>query len=432
MRKIYLGIIITVVGSLIFIGAILDLLDSESNQQQAPNELSFSQQMLLGIATQLSQIEPEDLIDQTAERARQFDLNLHIVPLSSVSLPASLLSILQEKNALVLESDNRMFVFNTLQNHPGMLLQLTVPARQEESYFTDMMMTLGLYAGLILMLFLWLLPLTSRLRKLTELAAEFGNGDLGKRIQLSRFSYIEGLEQSFNRMAAKIETLIADNKILAGSLSHDLRTPLACLRFGVEAAIETQNREKQSIYLQRVDSELTRLENMLEAFLEYASLEQSGVNLVKQWIDVKALTLSVVDELQPLAKDSAIEFSFALSAYDDTKIRVDAHWVYRAILNVLGNAIEHANNCITVELYTSGNTVTLAIHDDGDGIEGFQSELLFAPFQKGDQSRNRDQQHYGLGLAIVSKVVEWHNGLVSASNSTKLRGACFAIQLPID
>ena len=52
------------------------------------------------------------------------------------------------------------------------------------------------------------------------------------------------LEQSFNTMASQIEKLVADNKILARSLSHDIRTPMACLRFGVEAALDTKSLEK--------------------------------------------------------------------------------------------------------------------------------------------------------------------------------------------
>lgn len=432
MKKIYLGIIVTVVGSLVMFGALLDQWDSESNHKQEPSDLIIYKKMLIGISEQLDGVESNLLINQTSKLADQFSLDLQVAPLSSVSLPESVLDTLQIERSLVLESDSKLIVFNIVKNHPDVLLQLTVPNSQQENYFMDMAMTIALYSGIVLMLFIWLLPLTSRLGKLTELAAEFGNGDLGKRVVLSRFSYIDGLEQSFNQMASRIETLIADNKILAGSLSHDLRTPLACLRFGLEAAIGADSNQKKQVYLNRVENDLTRLEDMLEAFLEYASLEQSGVNLLKRDTSINTLTLSVVEELKPLASDKGIALNVAFDLHEDILIKLDGHWVYRAILNVLSNAIEYAQHNIVIDVNLSSNSVIVSVHDDGIGINHMENEALFAPFSKGDQSRNRDQQHYGLGLAIVSKVLEWHNGQVIASNSNKLSGACFSIHLPVD
>ena len=75
-------------------------------------------------------------------------------------------------------------------------------------------------------------------------------------------------------MASQIEKLVADNKILARSLSHDIRTPIACLRFGLEAALDSKTLEKKDSYLTRMDSELTNMEDMTSAFLEYASMER--------------------------------------------------------------------------------------------------------------------------------------------------------------
>ena len=59
-------------------------------------------------------------------------------------------------------------------------------------------------------------------------------------------------------MASQIEKLVADNKILARSLSHDIRTPMACLRFGIEAALDSKNIDKKNSYLERMDTELNQ------------------------------------------------------------------------------------------------------------------------------------------------------------------------------
>lgn len=433
MKKMYLGVILTVVGSLVLLGALLDQWDSENNQRQEPNVVAIYQKILFGISEQLVTTDTSSLVNKTNVLAKHFSLDLQLTPLASVAIPASFLGVLQEEQSIVLESDTKLIIFHIVKNHPNVFLKLTLPVQQQDSYFLDMAMTLVLYAGIALMLFFWLLPLTTRLHKLTELAAEVGSGNLTKRVRLSKFSYIDSLEKSFNHMASRIETLVADNKILAGSLSHDLRTPLACLRFGVEAAMDTNDQKKQLVYLKRVGADLTRLEEMLEAFLEYASLEQNGINLVKRDINFYQLVLSVVKELQPLANDAKIGVFVTLNMDAETTIYADNHWVYRALLNVLSNALEHASSRINVDISRSENdTVILAVNDDGCGIGNIDNAILFTPFSKGDESRNLDQQHYGLGLAIVSKVMEWHNGSVCANESSSLKGACFTMNLPLN
>ena len=85
--------------------------------------------------------------------------------------------------------------------------------------------------------YLWALitPLAKRLTVLNEAAQRFAKGDLKSRIHLSHFTYIKDVELTFNRMASQIENS-DENKLMASSLSHDIRTPIACLRFGLEAA----------------------------------------------------------------------------------------------------------------------------------------------------------------------------------------------------
>ena len=83
-------------------------------------------------------------------------------------------------------------------------------------------------------------------------------------------------------MAGKIENLVADNKILVRSLSHDIRTPMSCLRFGIEAALDSKSIDKKNSYLTRMDNELTLMEEMTSLFLDYASMERQALNLKKR------------------------------------------------------------------------------------------------------------------------------------------------------
>ena len=91
-------------------------------------------------------------------------------------------------------------------------------------------------------------PLAKRLSVLNEAAKQFASGNTQARINASHFTYIRDVELTFNRMASQIEKLVAENKLMASSLSHDIRTPIACLRFGLDAALDTHDEKKIKTY----------------------------------------------------------------------------------------------------------------------------------------------------------------------------------------
>ncbi len=158
---------------------------------------------------------------------------------------------------------------------------------------------------------LWLIPLTRRLYLLNNTAAKIGSGQLDARIEHSRFSYIKMLDQSFYTMAGQIEKLVADNKILARSLSHDIRTPIACLHFGIEAALDSKSIKKKNNYLSRMDNKLTCMEEMTSVFLDYASMERQALHLKKQKVVVHELMQSVISDYQPLALQKKVNLKFS-------------------------------------------------------------------------------------------------------------------------
>jgi signal transduction histidine kinase len=239
------------------------------------------------------------------------------------------------------------------------------------------------------------------------------------------------LENSFNNMARQIEKLIADNKILARSLSHDIRTPIACLRFGLEAALDSKTLEKKNNYLTRMDSELTNMEEMTSAFLEYASMERQALHIKKQKIDIKALINSAIDDCQTLVNQKEINIMF-VAPDEEISCYLDYHWCYRALINLISNAIGYANNQILLKAVITNKELIITIEDDGKGIASDKLNIVFTPFVKLDPERSREQGHFGLGLAICAKVLDWHKGSITTSNNKHLSGACFTLSFPLE
>ncbi|MFT6779528.1 MAG: signal transduction histidine kinase [Paraglaciecola sp.] len=429
LKKIYLGIVFTVIGSLVLLGWALDKLVEDTDPNSLPDDLFVYQKIMHGMALQLGKLPQSELSEQVLILAEQYQVDLALDELANLALPETLGSQLKTENALTLQSDTATHFYNLLNAHPESLLTMTVQYKDNDGYFMDIALTLILYLGISLSLIIWLVPLTKRLSALNKVAAKFGQGELKTRVKLSKLSYIDGLEQSFNRMASQIETLVADNKLLAGSLSHDLRTPVSCLRFGIEAAIECNEPVQKADYLQRVEQELTRLENMLEAFLEYASMERYALALKPTKNDLGQLVSSVVTELSSIAEQKNIEVTIRQPT-QPANLLFDGHWLSRAIMNLLSNAMDYAEHTICVEVITISDIYVVKIHDDGEGVSADKRDCIFDAFVTANESRTREKTNFGLGLAIVKRVASWHGGEVKVTASELLGGACFHLQLP--
>lgn len=431
MTRLFLSIIITVIGSLFLIGLGLDkLVASQDSSTEVPLETAVYQQMLEGISQELALAAEPDIANKLAQLSESFQLTLSLDNTQDIALPAALSSQLTQVGGLLLASDQQPYLLRQIPNHDKYLLRLQLPMLLDDEHQQSVVLTAILYLGVCGILILWLIPLARRLFVLTNAAARIGKGELNVRVNLNRLSYIYPLEKSFNQMATQIEKLMADNKLLARSLSHDIRTPMSCLRFGVEAALDCKDIEKKNTYLTRMEAELTRMEDMTSAFLSYASMERQGVNLRNQQVNINQFIKNLVQHFQSLATQHQVTLSAKLLE-QDALFSLDQHWFHRALQNLISNAVQYANSRVTISIMREGKGIVIKVEDDGKGIEESKLGVVFDPFVKLDVDRSREQGHFGLGLAICAKVVDWHNGTIKAQKSDTLGGAAFVIFLPL-
>lgn len=435
MKRLYLSIVFSVFGSLFLISMALDYLVADKLTptdivHQDNVEVVLYQQLIEGFSRQLNDVSANKLSQAVEKIQKHHQINLNIEQLSNIALPATLLGKLSQPGGLLLASESESYLLRKLTQHPTLLIQLQLPIKPSDNQEINLILTATLYLGVCVILIIWLLPLTRRLYLLTTAAAKIGAGQLDVRVVISKFSYIDKLEISFNRMAGQIEKLVADNKILARSLSHDIRTPMSCLRFGIEAAMDSKDLSKKNQYLGRMDIELTRMEDMTSAFLEYAGMERHGFHLKNESININEFIKNICAEHQSLALQHNIELHFD-NPKNMIEYQLDYHWCYRAIQNLIGNAIQHAKKEVHLSIYTNHQLLKIKVEDDGEGIPQEKLSSVFAPFVKLDNSRPREDGHFGLGLAITEKIMDWHNGEVTAQNSTRLCGACFTLSFPL-
>jgi len=421
--------IVAVLGAFFVINWGLDKLVAQQGTEHENTELIIYQKLVDGIEQQLSNVKSAELSQKVVQLAQDFQVSVSLEKSDNIALPQSLLSQLSQKGGLLLASDQDAYLLRKVTLHPDVLVHLQLPLMPIENDQENLFLTLLLYLGICGILLLWLLPLTRRLYLLTYSAAKIGAGDLSIRVPHNRWSYINTLESSFNHMATRIEKLVADNKILARSISHDIRTPMSCLRFGVEAALDCDDLTKKNNYLSRMESELTQMEDMTTAFLEYAGMERQGFHLKTEVIDVNHLIGLVANDCQSLAEQYNIKLSCQLST-EKSFYALDFHWCYRATLNLVSNAIQHANTQVILSVSKINHSLSIDVEDDGKGIPKDKRDVIFSPFIKLDSTRSREQGHFGLGLAISAKVMTWHQGDIRVDAGKDLSGARFSLLFP--
>jgi two-component system sensor histidine kinase HydH len=213
---------------------------------------------------------------------------------------------------------------------------------------------------------------------------------------------------------------------LAGGLAHEIRNPLSTIGMLLELMSEdladaaSPRDRRLSNRLQTVQTECQRLENILNAFLQFARVGE--MSLVES--DLNQLVREFVDFYKPDALEHRIEISPHLAS-DLPPVCVDRSLFRQMLLNLARNAQQAMPGGGLIELQTRlvDGCVQLAIIDNGAGIDEITRSKLFQTFFSTKTSGS------GLGLATVRKIVEAHHGTITC-DSEPGRGTRFLISFP--
>jgi signal transduction histidine kinase len=266
--------------------------------------------------------------------------------------------------------------------------------------------------------------LTAPLRRLQKALDHFGRGDLDARAHENRHDELGDLARAFDRMADRIQTLLAAERRLLLDISHELRSPLARLSVAVELARSGEN----ALPLDRIQKEADRLNALISQMLEVTRVEGDAAHLKQEHVDLDQLVGSLVDACSIEAAANGCTLS--LTAPSHTAVDGDPELLRRAIENVVRNAIRHAppGSKIEIAVENGGGHVRVRVRDYGPGVPEQALPHLFDPFYRVEPDRNRGSGGVGLGLSIARRAVELHQGTLRASNVAP--GLLVEIDLP--
>mgnify|MGYP003674223225 CR=1 FL=1 len=249
---------------------------------------------------------------------------------------------------------------------------------------------------------------------------------------------------------AHLSTRLVDSELarkqMLSDISHELRSPLA--RLDVATELTRDFAPNANRYLDRIDKESTRMNELIEQIIHIQSLQMQQYtvdNLESEAVDIS-------DTISNIGEDVCFEFQHKdvhwqwqpheASALDSLEgfwtVQGNAEQLYSALENVIRNAFMHTAAGSTViaeikaiQMDNKAPAVQINITDEGGGVADKDLERIFHPFVRLDTARHRDTGGYGLGLAIVHAVVMAHKGYINAHNRQDgIQGLVVQIVLP--
>lgn len=423
MKKLSLSLLFVVLTAAIGLGWTLDnffaqMHASEHNNASSSEFLSY-RQMGTDLAKTLDKhLDTEQFL---ASWPANNHLGLSLIARSDFPLPKELQDTFSLGVPLELESESNILIHFLLPSRQQVLI-LSIPKLVDKADDEGMRLvfTSVFYLGILSLVLVWLYPLIRHLQQLRKSAKAFGEGALDQRVTITRTSYIADIEMEFNRMAQRIQILVDDNKLLGNAVSHDLRTPLARLRFGIEALQQTDNPANRDKYQKHISRDIDEMEKLVAVLLNYARMDQVMVKVEQHAVDLHTLVTQCVGLHE--SNDKKIVWSSLKETYVDG----DEHYLAMLLNNLIDNALEYANEQVRVDVIKDQKRVHLKVSDDGCGIAEDKRAALLKPFTRGESSHDK-KSGYGMGLAIVTRIAQWHKAEFNISDSTELGGAEFVV-----
>lgn len=284
-----------------------------------------------------------------------------------------------------------------------------------------------------IVLLLWLRLFWRDMKKVDLATEQVGAGKFDVSLQMPGSSALRPIADSFNRMAERIGKLVNSHRDLTNAVSHELKTPLARLRFAISLAEDASTSAEREQLLKKMNQDVDELDALVQEMLLYSRLERNAAtpDIALQPVPVESwLPNAVEDEIEAAqAADISIPVAVAANVADAA---CEPRYMARAVQNLVRNALRYAKSRVEVNVGTREQRYFIEVDDDGPGIPEADHSRLFVPFARLDESRTREPNRSGgtgLGLAIVQRIAEWHGGNAVISTSS-LGGARITIEWP--
>jgi two-component system sensor histidine kinase VanS len=275
----------------------------------------------------------------------------------------------------------------------------------------------------------WLLAgrMLAPLTRITDATRMAANGSLSHRIQLPGPSdEFRELADAFDIMLARLEAHVVEQQRFAANASHELRTPLAITKTLLDVARNDPNRDTGEL-VDRLHAVNTRAIDLTEALLLLSRADQRSFTPVH--VDLSLIAEEATETLLPFAEEHGV----TIETSGDVTPTIGSHaLLLQMTTNLVHNAIvhnlpEHGTVWVTTSVHP--NSVVLTVENTGEKLSPQLVSTLVEPFLRGTERTRTDHAGVGLGLAIVERITEAHDGTLDLTPRAA-GGLCVTVRLP--
>jgi signal transduction histidine kinase len=217
------------------------------------------------------------------------------------------------------------------------------------------------------------------------------------------------------------------------AVSHEFRTPLTSLRHVAELLEESDDMplERRRTFYEALGRNTERLHRLVESLLDFARMESHRKPYDLQPVDAAALVSEVVAEFQKEVAAHGFTIALAIEPAAPARLHADALSLNNALWNLLDNAVKYSphSRSIDVAVRQHPRGIAISVRDEGLGVPARERKEIFGRFVRGDTASRLGIKGTGLGLAMVSHIVEAHGGAIELE-SEEAAGSTFTIVLP--
>lgn len=271
---------------------------------------------------------------------------------------------------------------------------------------------------------------SSPLNKLIRFSHRLSRGHLGETITIKRKDEIGQLADTINSLSTDLHRLETNRRRFIGDVSHELKTPLASIKALVESLLlrgECPGGHRE--FLGDVIGEVDRLSSLITRLLTFTRLEEEILRSSPR--EFRKIIEETVRVMKPLAQSHQVVIENRITG--NTIIECDKDLVQEMLVNLIDNSIKYRDknkdiSLITLSASVTDNRLLFRIQDNGIGIPEEDLPNIFEGFYRSERSRSREVEGYGIGLAIVKRIIELHGWDINAES---IRGSGTAITVTI-
>lgn len=398
--------------------------------QLVRNHVRFIAEQIKALPAQEDSRSLEDFLRRTG-RAYGIDLavfNADLTPIAHFSVRGTIPEGIRPEMLRAVEKQGRWVQSGHFSGRTAYLLPLTGRDGTRYLYLAKPSATLGplvlFLSGLVLLCLLLILAIyplarsfTGPIERLSGRLEEMAAGKFdGEEIIPEREDELGRLEQTYTRMAASVNQMMASKKRLLADISHELRSPLARMEVSAELLTETCEEKGDDQGLRQaaaMASEIYFMAGLVRALSEYSRINLPEFRLEKSKVSPEELVRDLSARNRDIMEREGIRLNMDLEA-GLPQIRLDRDRIGMVLQNFLDNARQHtpAGGEILIGALCREDGVSFFVSDPGPGVPPGFEDRIFEPLFRADASRNRNTGGLGLGLAISRRITTLHGGKI--------------------